>query len=161
VTGEGEGKVRLECNATLDKEKIEAKVFIHMRGHSEATVTHLDVESPALNIHPGKGEFGPVLGIEGGIKVLLCERRVRVLDPRLNDVLPQGKRTFTWIGQKQDGIFVGFKKGEMQKLEELGKALLAKDTNGGGDDEGAGCDRKRGGGLRAPRRKSVADEGEV
>ena len=41
----------------------------------------------------------------------------------LNDVLAESEKTRTWVGQKQDGIYIGFKKKEMLMLEKITKIL--------------------------------------
>lgn len=123
MTGPCEGKVPLECETLLNGEGIECEVYIHLKGFAGATVTHLDIESPSLNLMVGEGNHGPVVGMQGGIKLRVARHRVEVRCPALNHVLEEGRRTFTWIGQKEDGIFVGFRMAEMERLDALGRGL--------------------------------------
>lgn len=57
MSGPGEGKIKLG----------KADVYIHMKGKSGASVTHIDIELPELNdiIKPGENSY--VGGKEGGV----------------------------------------------------------------------------------------------
>ncbi len=57
MSGPGEGKIKLG----------KADVYIHMKGKSGASVTHIDIELPELNdiIKPGESSY--VGGKEGGV----------------------------------------------------------------------------------------------
>jgi hypothetical protein len=57
MSGPGEGKIKLG----------KADVYIHMKGKSGASVTHIDIELPELNdiIKPGENTY--VGGKEGGV----------------------------------------------------------------------------------------------
>jgi hypothetical protein len=37
----------------------------------------------------------------------------------LNRVLSPGEKTRTWVGGKEEGIYIGFKKKEIEKLESI------------------------------------------
>jgi hypothetical protein len=121
MTGPGEGKLRLRANVFLEGKKIDATVYVHLKGFSMATVTHLDIESPKLNLMPDKEDFHQVVGIDEGIEI--PSLGLMISADRLNFVLKSGDKTRTWVGQKEDGIYIGFKKKEMLKLEEITKAL--------------------------------------
>jgi len=97
-----------------------------MKGYALARVTHLDIEAPELNeVYPtGGGSFLSVCGIESGIKIKLREDLyVRVLHDLLNRVLKPGEKTRTWVGGKDGGIYIGFRKEQIEKLESLAKEL--------------------------------------
>ncbi len=49
MSGPGEGKIKIG----------KADVYIHVKGKSNATVTHIDIESPALNkiLKPGENTY--------------------------------------------------------------------------------------------------------
>jgi hypothetical protein len=121
MTGPSEGKLKIRANVFLEGKKIDAIVYVHLKGYSMATVTHLDIESPKLNLMSGKGDFHQIIGIEEGIEIPAFGLVISALI--LNDVLKSGEKTRTWVGQKQDGIYIGFKKTEMLKLENIAKAL--------------------------------------
>ncbi len=128
MTGPGPGKLLLEGAKVFiirdgDAEELEAKVYIHVKGYSLARVTHLDIESLKLNeFYPNKGgDFLPIIGIENGLEIRMRRFKIRVLHPLLNLVLGVGKYTRTWVGGKEGGIYIGFRKEEVRKLEKLSK----------------------------------------
>jgi len=126
MTGPAIGKLPLREAKVLVLEngkfrEIEAEVYIHVKGYSLARVTHLDIESPELNrIYPMEGgSFLPIIGIRNGIEIRMKEVKVRIIHPLLNEVLNIGEYTRTWVGGKIGGIYVGFRKGEVEKLEKI------------------------------------------
>jgi len=139
MTGPAAGKFPLKAEVFLlsgdKKKKVEdAVVYIHLRGYARARVTHLDIEHRALGklIHRGMGNFLDIEGIKGGIIIQpKVERQIElhgkeiavqglaVLSPLLNEVLKEGETTRTWVGRKFDGIYIGFRRNEIAKLEGL------------------------------------------
>jgi len=84
-------------------------------------VTHLDIEHPELNsiIPPKTKTFTWIVGIENGILIITeKDDRVKIFHPLLSKVLQRGEKTRTLVGGKFGGIFIGFRKGEISKLEE-------------------------------------------
>jgi len=135
LTGPAEGKLPLECRVILyrdgEREVLEgAQVYIHLKGYALARVTHLDVEHEALNrIYPPRGgSFQAIVGVDGGLEIRLPRGRIIVLNPLLNRVLAPGQVTRTWVGGKFGGIYVGFRKAEIGKLEELAGSLKTRLT---------------------------------
>lgn len=128
MTGPGEGKIPLIANVFLSGRQIDAVVYIHLKGLSLARVTHLDIESPQLNLGIGKGagkdkkgDFLSIHGIEEGIQVPQID--VIISCTQLNDALRPGYKTRTWVGQKEDGIYIGFRKEHLLKLEKIAKIV--------------------------------------
>ncbi len=123
MTGPGEGKLPLDAKVRLNTEELaHASVYIHLKGYSRATVTHLDIEHPKLNsIIPPKAKTSNwVIGIENGILIITTEQdKVQIIHPLLNKVLPRGEKTRTLVGGKFGGIFIGFRKREINKLEQI------------------------------------------
>lgn len=117
MTGPGAGKLLLKADVFLAGKKIVARVYIHVKGYSLARVTHLDIESPKLNLMKKKGDFLGVLGIKNGMEI--PNVKIKILCNLLNKVLREGERTRTWVGQKVDGIYIGFRKVEIEKLEKI------------------------------------------
>ncbi|MFN3966780.1 MAG: hypothetical protein ACK4JE_03675 [Endomicrobiia bacterium] len=118
MTGPGIGKYKLNSKVYLKNKKIPASVYIHKKGFSLARVTHLDIESEKLNsVLSGNGEFLTIKGTEYGISIPLKD--IKIYCSELKDVLPDGKTTRTWVGQKIDGIYIGFRKEEILKLEKI------------------------------------------
>ena len=68
MSGPGEGKIKLG----------EADVYLHVKGKSGATITHLDIELDALNkiIKPGESSYagGKGGGVFIGLKKAMIER---------------------------------------------------------------------------------------
>jgi hypothetical protein len=128
MTGPAEGKRTLGAHVYLNEEELKnARVYVHLKGYSRATVTHLDVEHPELSsLIPQKVRTFPwVMGIEDGI-LIRTEKgdRVKVLQPLLNHVLQRGEKTKTCVGGKFNGIFIGFRRRELSKLEAIAENLL-------------------------------------
>jgi hypothetical protein len=73
MTGPAEGKLPLNAKVCLNAEELpNARVYIHLKGYSRATVTHLDIEHPKLNrIIPPKAKTSNwIVGIENGILII-------------------------------------------------------------------------------------------
>jgi hypothetical protein len=125
MTGPGEGKLLLKnAKVYLDNKEIPAEVYIHVKGYSLARVTHLDIEHEILNeiIKPEKGYFYSIYGVEGGIKVKFGNQKfLLILHPFLTEVLKNGEKTRTWVGGKFGGIYIGFRKEQIVKLEKIAR----------------------------------------
>ena len=130
------GKFRLNASAILmpSKRKIDAEVYVHLKGYARARVSHLDIEKMGLGkvIRRGRGNFLEIKGVENGLEVVLRENRQIILDgeevaissivitcPLLNEVMEKEKSTKAWVGRKYDGIYIGFRKTELERLEKL------------------------------------------
>jgi hypothetical protein len=130
------GKFRLDASAILmpDERKIDAEVYIHLKGYARARVSHLDVEKMGLGkvIRRGRGNFLEIRGVENGLEIVLREKRQIILDEKefsvssivvgcslLNEVIEKEKSTRAWIGRKYDGIYIGFRRAELERLEKL------------------------------------------
>jgi hypothetical protein len=128
MTGPGEGKLPLDAKVYLNAEELaNASVYIHLKGYSIATVTHLDIEHPKLNsIIPPKAKTSNwIVGIENGILIITSkEDKVQILHPLLTKVLQRGEKTRTLVGGKFGGIFIGFRKREISKLEEIAAEVI-------------------------------------
>lgn len=67
MSGPGEGKIKLG----------KAEVYLHLKGKSGATVTHIDIELPTLNSIIKKGESTYVGGKEGGVFIGLKKEMIQ------------------------------------------------------------------------------------
>ncbi|MDI6798951.1 MAG: hypothetical protein QMD12_03100 [Candidatus Aenigmarchaeota archaeon] len=140
MTGRAEGKLELrraKVFLATEKEKIQLKdaiVYIHLKGYSLARVSHLDVEHDVLDniVPPKRGEFLSIHGIKDGIEIKIKKEvefrkkkisvtAIEVLHSYLTEVLKQGEKTRTWVGGKFGGIYIGFRKKEIEKLEEIAR----------------------------------------
>jgi len=130
------GKLRLDASTILMpcEKKIDAEVYIHLKGYARAMVSHVDIEKIGLGkvIRRGRGNFLEVRGVENGLEVILREKRQIILDGEeivvlsiviacslLNEVIEKKKSTRAWIGRKYDGIYIGFRRAELDRLEKL------------------------------------------
>jgi len=130
------GKFKLDASTILTpcKGKIDADVYIHLKGYARARVSHLDVEKMGLGkvIRRGRGNFLEIRGVENGLEVILREESQIVSDgenitvssiiiacPLLNEIIEKEKATKAWVGRKYDGIYIGFRKAELEKLEKM------------------------------------------
>ncbi len=98
-----------------------ALVYIHLKGYARARVTHLDIEHPEVEYFVGKSGFRTVAGVAGGgVRITLDERRsVVVKHILLTKVIPQGISTIAYVGVKEGGAYIGFRRNEVRKLEEI------------------------------------------
>ncbi len=131
MTGPAPGKIEIENAQVYIKEGLRTKVlqdahiYIHLKGYSYARVTHLDIEHPELNgIIEGEGGYYRILGIPYGLSIAIDKDRYVVIRHKLlNNILEDGESTFTWVGSKIDGIYIGFKKQHIKRLEELASEI--------------------------------------
>jgi|YelNatPaOPRAMG01_1025707.scaffolds.fasta_scaffold15480_4 hypothetical protein len=135
MTGPGEGKVRIDSNVsiqTIDKPIpiSDAEVYIHVKGYLNARVTHLDIEHEILNIiiKPKTGQFLLITGFNEGLRIRFDKPisyhdktliGIEVKSSILNSILKPGEATRTWIGGKHGGIYIGFRREHVRKLEKL------------------------------------------
>jgi len=128
MTGPGEGKLPLDAKVHLNTEELtNVHVYIHLKGYSRATVTHLDIEQPKLNsIIPPKAKTSNwIVGIENGLLIITSKGdKVQIIHPLLNKVLQRGEKTKTLVGGKFGGIFIGFRKREINKLEQIAAEMI-------------------------------------
>ena len=141
LTGPAEGKLLLNAEVYLvshnGRKKVESEVYIHMKGYALARVTHLDIESLELDglIPPRKGLFLSIIGVKGGLKIVLDKPvkieswenpvlSIEVKHPLLNKVLRVGEKTRTWVGGKYGGIYIGFRKEHIIRLERVAREDL-------------------------------------
>lgn len=142
MTGPAEGKLELDSKIFLLANEGEIRlgdvfVCIHLKGFSRARVTHLDIEHNILDnlIPPKSGSLHDIGGIEGGIEICLRGKKeivyqrkkiepfkLRIFSSVLNEVLKPGQRTRTWVGGKFGGIYIGFRKTEVEKLEKVAES---------------------------------------
>ena len=126
----------MDAHITLmpSETKIDAEIHIHLKGYTKVRVSHLDVEKTGLGkvIRRGRGNFLEIMGVESGLEVVLRERCQIILDGEeftvssiliasslLSKVVQKGALTRAWVDRKYDGIYIGFRKAELESLEKL------------------------------------------
>lgn len=134
MTGPGPGKTpvkdaRIILVSAEGPRMLDAEVYIHLKGYSRARVTHLDIEHPALNeFFPPRTSFyarvrGMVDGFVADLSRYLKGVYVEVSSRTLRRLVRPGETTVAYVGGKEGGIFLGFRKQYVQRLEELAARL--------------------------------------
>lgn len=133
MTGPGKGKIPVKVSITLYNNhqwKINVDAYIHVKGYSLARITHLDLESEELEFDNEEEGYGAiVVGKENGFVVIprkpLIKGNRKYTKIRISglDVIKKGRRTGGYLGFKEGGIFIGFKKEIIQRLEEIARKL--------------------------------------
>lgn len=142
MTGPAVGKLKLKGAGVylVSKDKRlmieDPVVYIHIRGYALARVTHLDIEHDVLDniIPPKRGKFLSIHRIKNGIEVVLDKtkeiayrkekievEKIEVLHPHLTQLLRKDGKTRTWVGGKFGGIYIGFRKEQIGKLESIAR----------------------------------------
>lgn len=136
MTGPGPGKIFLsaEIEIVIGSNTIvvdDAELYLHVKGWSRAFVTHLDIESSRMNefiARPRYGFYakaiyrpiGLVIIAEKALKPCILRIREDVLLPK---VFSQGDETWCFVGGKYGGIFIGFRKRYIERMEFLAEKL--------------------------------------
>ncbi|MCD6357954.1 MAG: hypothetical protein J7L75_05205 [Thermoproteales archaeon] len=135
MTGPGEGKIPLRSRVYLtargSRVELACDVYLHVKGYSRARVTHLDLESEDINalFPPGASKYLPVVVEGNSLKLKLGgvvyvrelrapAREIVVECPLLARALGY-LRSVAYVGGKVGGIYLGFKRPVVRKLEEL------------------------------------------
>jgi len=124
MTGPAYGKLKLEgAKIFVGTKEIEGEVYIHVKGFALARVTHLDIEAKELEkFINGKGEFLSIRGLKDGIEIKTSKGwKIKIFHKLLNKVLEKGEGTRTWVGKKEGGIYIGFRKEQVRRLEKIAK----------------------------------------
>lgn len=132
MTGPGEGKIPLKARVSLADLELSCDVYLHVKGYSRARVTHVDVECSELNeaLPPGSSTYATAYTRGGELRIrfreplrrprpaielaIRCEELARALAP-MRDVV--------YVGGKEGGIFIGFRREQIGKLEQLAASL--------------------------------------
>lgn len=137
MTGPAEGKIKLRGIVKLsDGESISildgTDIYLHVRGYSLARVTHVDLENPILNelLPPKKSMYLPFIIRDAALEITFKTprfiksfnfkvRKLLVYSPILCSALGEGSSSYVYLGGKYEGIFLGFKKPFIERLEKL------------------------------------------
>jgi len=134
LTGPGPGKIPIDAVVEIvvggRNEVLEdAVVYLHIRGWSRAFVTHLDVESPRLNevvARPRQGFYAKWRYLPLGL-VVECLRGIVPCTLRIRNrsffdhVLKLGEEGWCFVGGKVGGVFIGFRKEIIVRLEDVAR----------------------------------------
>jgi len=136
MTGPGPGKIPLDAKvyltSTFRRLRVNCKVYLHLKGYSRARVTHLDIECPEVNnvFPPGTNAYG-FLKVKGNyIEIIpfkrliekkngIIVRKLIVESVELAEKIGYNTKSVVYIGGKVGGIFIGFKKEILEKLQDF------------------------------------------
>ena len=134
MTGPGIGKIPLKAKVYVKYrstpfELKNTDIYLHVKGYSLARVTHIDLENEYLNriMRPKTHTYGKAIGLRDGFKVILFkptgevaakEIILKIYEPELT-VLKPYEETIVYVGGKDGGIFIGFKRNILDRLEEF------------------------------------------
>jgi len=128
MTGPAKGKIPLDVEVLFEDRKIKCDVYIHVKGFSRAYVTHIDIEG--FNASGNRNRIpAVVIGGKNRITLILMEdikigkirgRKLKILGLNL---LPSGEKSGAYVGIKDGGLFVGFRKELVRFLEDIARDL--------------------------------------
>lgn len=129
MTGAGEGKIALDAEVYLGGRKICCKVYLHVKGYSLARVTHIDVESDILNeaVSPRASTYATAYTQGSALRVRFREP-IRLSSGAVEELVVEcpllaqalgPMRGVLYVGGKEGGIFIGFRREQIRRLEEL------------------------------------------
>jgi hypothetical protein len=132
VTGPGEGKIPLKARVLVGSCELSCDVYLHVKGYSRARVTHVDVECDELNeaLPPGAHAYATAYTKSRELRVRFREplkafgyaRELVIMCPELAAVLAPMRDT-VYVGGKEGGIFIGFRREQIRKLEAFASSL--------------------------------------
>lgn len=132
MTGPGEGKIPLKARVLVGNRELSCDVYLHVKGYSRARVTHVDVECGELNevVPPGAHAYATAYTRRGELRVRFREplkafgrvRELAILCPELAAALAP-MRDVVYVGGKEGGIFIGFRREQIRKLEAFASSL--------------------------------------
>ena len=139
MTGPGEGKIPIRATVKLShgniSKEIPCDVYLHVKGYSLARVTHIDLESDVLNeiIKPKEAYYVPFKVIDN--KLIIRFNRVFYVKSYkifISSIIVHSDElckilgnisSKTYVGGKIGGIFLGFHRDVLNKLEEYATKL--------------------------------------
>mgnify|MGYP000427391548 CR=1 FL=1 len=132
MTGPAPGKLRVKDAKVIlttpagIRRLDDAEVYIHVKGWTLARVTHLDIEHPELNNYlPLKiTGYYPITGTGWSLRVIL-DKLIKGLwidvesELLSKEFIKYGEKSWVYLGSKIGGIFLGFRKEYVRRLEKI------------------------------------------
>jgi len=122
----------LKAKVLVGSRELNCDVYLHVKGYSRARVTHVDVECDELNeaVPPGAHAYATAYTRGGELRVRFREplkafgfaRELAIRCPDLAAALAPMRDT-VYVGGKEGGIFIGFKREQIRKLEAFASSL--------------------------------------
>jgi len=132
MTGPAIGKVPIDAYIEINGIRIDATFYIHIKGYSLARVTHLDIEDINVSTNYQKRLIpAAFIGTMNGFHVILTRDakmtingiETRKFTIRGLKLLQYGEKSGGYVGLKEGGIFLGFKKEIIRRLESIAKKI--------------------------------------
>ncbi|KJE49847.1 MULTISPECIES: hypothetical protein [unclassified Acidiplasma] len=121
------GKIKLRGIIMLDGNVLpDARIYIHIKGYSRAHVTHVDIESPELKkiILPHHSDYPEISWDSERVDIPVKGHLITIIDKTLGNLIKLNGNIY--VGGKGKGIFLGFHKEQIKKLEEYGASIGIK-----------------------------------
>lgn len=122
----------MKAKVLVGSRELNCDVYLHVKGYSRARVTHVDVECDELNeaVPPGAHAYATAYTRGGELRVRFREplkafgfaRELAIRCPDLAAALAPMRDT-VYVGGKEGGIFIGFKREQIRKLEAFASSL--------------------------------------
>lgn len=124
MTGPAEGKIPVDIKLKVKDRVFKVSSYIHLKGFSNAKVTHLDVEDLDINAD-SEGFFVKIIPVKNGF-VIIAPSDITIDGVRTRKVILEGlgiirpnERQIAWFGVKVRGFYLGFRKEIISRLEKL------------------------------------------
>ncbi|ARM75182.1 transferase [Acidianus manzaensis] len=116
-----DGKIPLEGEVYLDGEKVDARLFLHVKGYNRARVTHVDIEGEKIKglIKPRHSVYPLVNWKNNSVEIDIGEHKLKVIIPSL----PLDFSSNLYVGGKGKGLFIGFHKEQLRVLEDVARKI--------------------------------------
>ena len=108
----------------LDGVRLEnAVTFIHIKGYGRARVTHVDIEDKKFNkiLPPRHSDYPEVVWNSNTVNIPVKGHELVVVSKTLGNIITLDGKLY--VGGKGKGIFFGFHKEQIKKIEEYATDL--------------------------------------
>ncbi len=136
MTGPGEGKIPIKVDFYVEDVRVACTAYIHVKGYLRARVTHLDIEE--IEAYPKNTKVPAVIiGRLDGVTIILMKKlRINGIECRKLRItgislIGKGKRSGGYVGVKEGGIYIGFRREIIDRLEEIARKLNPELFKGG------------------------------
>ncbi|RLE60206.1 MAG: hypothetical protein DRJ35_03930 [Thermoprotei archaeon] len=135
MTGPGPGKIKIPSKVVFCNKKgcreLDVVVYLHLKGLSRARVTHIDLEGDKIEDLFCSDTYVRV-SVSGGLMRIYPTRgtqedmfELRIISDVFRKIFKEGKiLSWGFLGKKEGGIYIGFKKDVLESLERYGFKIL-------------------------------------
>jgi hypothetical protein len=118
------GKIMVSADIYLDGVRLEnAVTFIHIKGYGRARVTHVDIEDKKFNkiLPPRHSDYPEVVWNSDTVKIPVKGHELVIISKTLGAIINLDGKLY--VRGKGKGIFFGFHKEQIQKIEAYATGL--------------------------------------